>query len=138
MSELWTHPTVAAALITSATVLLAAVLAVFKGGDLLKELRVRKIHRQRTRLQATCPHTVIVSDLLDHTKPRARSLFRPESDDVYRCVRCKICTLESEARRTQAVWLMAPPKELAGLIDLNKTVDAMVKELDALGNWYPE
>ena len=63
MEELLANPDVAKEVVRGSFILLAAIItglfglvALLKGGDLLRELRRRKIARIRGKLRHTCPH----------------------------------------------------------------------------------
>ena len=140
MAELLKEAEVIAALIGGVFLLVSTALAVFKGGELLRELRQRKMYRLRAKLQRTCPHAEFsMFGTQEGERPHVSLLLVcPVGTINYYCQLCNTMAREYDVGKLRAYW------KSIGFEDLKRELKNLGKarklraRLDSLGNWASE
>ncbi len=140
MAELLKEPEVAAALIGGVCLIASTLVAVFKGGDLLRELRRRKIYRLRGKLKNTCPHAEFTPVKTDEGEDIVTSLLfvSPVGKINYHCQLCRASGSEYDVKSIEAYLKRLPPEKYIGETKKLKKAQKLRKKLDTLGNWLSE
>ena len=142
MSELLSNPSVVAEIVRGAFIIFATiitavalVLAALKGGDLLGELRKRKIYRLRGELVDVCPHGEFG---INEEGAYVNHLFHSPVGTTW-CY-CRLCNymVYREDIAQIANGLVDKIKSKKGIKSWGKQLKKarrLRKKLDALGNW---
>ena len=142
MAKLLTDTELIATLIGGLFVVLASLVARPKGGELYRELRLRKMYRLRGKLQHTCPHLFLEWNPRSGVWEAYPLLRGPTADGDSRCQRCNLELHKKDATRrfSSAFEDEITPLPVAGnaikglLRQARKAIKLRVK-LDKLGNW---
>lgn len=130
MNGAWSDPTVIAATIMAAAGIVTT--AVFKGGDLLRELRQRKIYRLRAKLKSICPHYALMDDG-GGLGPVAEHY--PVQDQYNRCSVCNSRLDPPEQQYLLQYWSDASGERQAELIKSGNEAEKLRDKLERLGGW---
>ena len=137
MAELLRNPDVAIALISTVGAVVVGIVAIFKGGDLLRELRRRKMFRLRGKLQHTCPHAEFITIETDKGEQTLASFFFETYMGIthYECRVCRGKTTKRHVEELQKFLAGHSPKERKTVNNRLKKAENLRKKLDSLGNW---
>lgn len=137
MADLLAHPEVLAALIGGVFLLGSTALAVFKGGNLFRELRQRKIYSLRAELRRTCPHVNFeIIDTAEGKQEIARRMFfYAEGATTCECNFCGTIFLVEPAQRFLLSLADAPEDVLKPVREQLEKAKELRQKLESLGNW---
>lgn len=130
MNGAWSDPAVIAAMILATGGLVTT--AVFRGGDLLRELRQRKIYRLRAKLKKICPHYAL-SDDGGGLGPVAE--LYPEKGHSSRCRVCNSRLYPPEQQYLLQYWSDASRERQAELMKSRNEAAKLRGKLERLGRW---
>ena len=131
MSELWTHPTIVAALITGAAIVLAA----FKGGDVLRELHRQKTLRLRGKLQNVCPHVTQASNPGQTNASYWHWQCVEEERGIVRCLKCGAKDKRRHVAEHYRRLEKTPPEAVPDVLQRIAKAQKLREKLDKRGNW---
>lgn len=131
MGEIWKHPTVVAALITGAAIVLAA----FKGGDVLRELHRQKTMRLRGKLQHVCPHITQASNPGQSNTSYWHWQCVREERGIVRCLICGAKAKRSHVIEHYQALEKTPPETVPDVLQRIAKAQKLREKLDKRGNW---
>ena len=137
MLELLHNPDVVIALITAVSGAVIAFFAIFKGGDLLRELRQRKMYRLRAKFRATCPHVTFETiETEEGIQRAARRMFEfIEGSNSCTCSFCGMTMHVGQIVRFHQSLRDAPEEEVKQVLEMLENAKKLRLNLDSLGNW---
>ena len=130
MNEKWSDPAVIAAVILAVGG--SVTTAVFKGGDLLREIHQRKINRLRVKLKKICPHYELRDD---GGGIGPEPLHYREKGEYRRCHECNCRLYPPQVQHLWEYWSDASAERQEELMASGRKALKLRTRLELLGGW---